>query len=60
MKDLLRPSVLNDETRGVGAAGKGWLPPALERTVTICGVVACKVGDAGKTKRVCDGVLIEE
>ena len=26
----------------------------------MCGVNACKVGDAGKTKRVCDGVLREE
>lgn len=60
MKERRRPSFLKEDTRGVGAPANGIGLFRLDVTVTICGACDLRVGDGGKTNKVCEGVETAE
>ena len=56
MKDRVLPLDLKVETRGVGILGNGTAPEKLDVNVIVEGVRVVKLGEGGKTNKVCEGV----
>jgi len=55
MKDRVRPFEWKVDTRGVDRLGNGTGPARLDVNVMVEGVRVVKVGEGGKTNKVCDG-----
>ena len=56
MKDRVLPLDLKVETRGVDMLGNGTAPEKLDVNVIVEGVRVVKLGEGGKTNKVCEGV----